>query len=79
MSEDIQKQITSAERLIRAGDYREARALARELKTANEKISKEDTARVERILAITGMDPFVIAGFLITFGIVVFLFMKYVF
>ncbi len=79
MSEDIKKQIAQAERLIRIGDYRRGRELVKKAAAENKEMSKEDAIKVERILAITGMDPFVIVGFLITAGLIVFLFMKYVF
>ncbi len=78
MSVYPQVDLTNAERFLDAGDYKQARELALKLKASADKMSEQDISRVKRILAATGTDPAVVVGFLFTFGVIVFLLIKYV-
>ncbi|MCP4679727.1 MAG: hypothetical protein GY854_30405 [Deltaproteobacteria bacterium] len=78
MSGDPQVDLANAERLLDAGDYKRARALVLELKASADEMSERDAKRVRRVLAATGTDPAVVAGFLFTFGVIIFLLIQYV-
>ncbi|MDD5306035.1 MAG: hypothetical protein PHU25_01820 [Deltaproteobacteria bacterium] len=68
--------LEKAERAYIAGDYRTARNLAHELVTGDspEGVRK----RAQSILDATRTDPWVIAAFLLTFGVLVFFIFRYV-
>jgi hypothetical protein len=67
--------LEKAERAYGAGDYRTARSLAREL-VASE--GHEDVRkRAQSILDATRTDPWVVAAFLLTLGVFVFLVLRY--
>lgn len=74
-SED--NQLVLAEKLVKAGDFRRARQIAKEI-GFSQKSSPEHRAKAMQILKTTGIDPVAIGFFALTFGCIVFLFFKYV-
>ena len=74
---DHDRDIDTAERRYRAGDYRTARRLAKRIEQS---AANEDAkTRATRILRATGVDPFAIAAFAITGGLLLFLIIRYIF
>ncbi|MDJ0763211.1 MAG: hypothetical protein QNJ97_09510 [Myxococcota bacterium] len=72
------EEIARAEQLVRIGDYREARRIAKQAAADRAALTPEDAAAVDRILTVTGIDPWVAGGFILTLGILIFLYVKYV-
>ena len=64
--------------MITVGDYKTARCSAKRIASEGADLTPEEKEKVERVLKITGIDPWVVGGFLFTFGVLVFLFIKYV-
>lgn len=75
MTDTDQNLIILAERLVQAGDYRLARQTA--LQVANGELGPEDSARLARILKVTGIDPFAVGVLLFSLGVLTFLIVKY--
>ena len=66
------------EELMRVGNYREARQIAKRLHKGSTKLNEAQRQKVDNVLAITGRDPFVVGGFVLTVSVIVFLIIKYV-
>jgi uncharacterized protein YerC len=77
MDQTNQEIISLAQNLVSKGDYRQARKTIRKIKT-DAGLSDDDLARKKRILAATGVDPYVVTIIAFTFAVWAFLFIKYV-
>ena len=77
MAQGTVKRIELAERYIEAGDFRRARAIVQQLKKEREQLETGESERLEKIIRIVGIDPAVVIGFAITFGLIVYLFVHY--
>lgn len=78
MTEAKHDEAAGLEKLMSVGDYRSARRSAERLMQNPEVMSAEEKAAAAKVLKITGRDPVVIGGFLLTLGVIVFLVIKYV-
>jgi hypothetical protein len=67
--------LEKAERAYGAGDYRTARSLARQIVACE--VPEGARKRAKFILDATRIDPWVIAAFLFTLGVFVFLVLRY--
>ncbi len=77
MDQNNQEIISRAQDLVSKGDYRQARKVIRKVKT-DTGLSEEDLAHKKRILAVTGIDPYVVTIIAFTFVVWAYLFIKYV-
>jgi hypothetical protein len=78
MTEPKTDEAARLDKLMNVGDYRDARQLARRMMENPDAMSAEEKASVDRVIKVTGRDPFVIGGFLLTLGVIAFLVVKYV-
>ncbi len=68
--------IETAERFYRAGQYGNARRLARQI--AKSASSTDEKNRAAHILKATGIDPAAVVAFAVTGGLLLFLIFRYV-
>ena len=74
----IEEQLQLAEQYFEAGDFRRTRQIAKKLKPQCAKLDVEDAARLRKIEQATSVDHYVIAGFAVTLGLIIYLFVHYV-
>jgi hypothetical protein len=72
-----QPAVDPAELAYRAGDYRAARSAAREA-VRDESRPAAERERAGRVLRATGVDPWAVAAFLLTGGVIAYLLLRYV-
>ena len=70
--------VETAKQFYRNGDYRSARRIAKQV-IADEQAGRSEKDEAAKILKATGYDPAVIAAFLVTFGVLLYLTVRYVF
>ena len=76
MEPAFEQRLAFAERLVIKGDYRQARQIARAVKTAPD-VTDAQSNRATKILDMTGRDPFAMLILGITFGLWLLLTFKY--
>jgi hypothetical protein len=77
MNRTPQEIISHAQSLVEQGDYRQARKTIRNIKT-DQGLSPDDLNKKNRILAVTGIDPYIATIVALTFVVWAILFFKYV-
>ena len=78
MTSSTQDRLARSLQLVKVGDYRSARRIAKQLLGDGAELTKEEQNKVDHILKVTGIDPYVAGGFLFTLCVLVFLLIKYV-
>lgn len=64
------------EKLYEVGDYKQARQLAKSLMDTHQPTGTE-RARIEKVMSATKTDPAAAIAFIITLGLMIYLFIKY--
>jgi hypothetical protein len=77
MDRTPQEIISRAQNLVAKGDYRQARKTIRTIKT-DQGLSPDDLNKKKRILAVTGIDPYIAAIVALTFVVWAILSVNYV-
>ena len=72
----LSKALVKLEKLYEIGDYKQAKALAVELIKDHDP-SPEDRKRIDAVLSATRTDPGAIVAFLVTFALMLYLYIKY--
>ena len=70
------KSLIKLEKLYNVGDYKQAKSLANSLLESHQ-LTDEEKARIQKVLAATRTDPAAIIAFALTFGLMMYLFIKY--
>ena len=78
MNDDKKDSIKRAIHLVEIGDYKEARRVAKSLAKNSENLNERDKAKLNHILNVTGIDPYVVGGFVFTLIVLAFLVIKFV-
>jgi hypothetical protein len=77
MDRTPQEIISLAQNLVAKGDYRQAKKMILTIKT-DQGLSHDDLNKKNRILATTGIDPYIATIIAFTFVVWVVLFLKYI-
>jgi hypothetical protein len=80
MSDDktpaLSNELTKLEKYYEIGDYRQAKVLAKTLRE-NYALTGREQERIDAVLNATKTDPGAIVAFVITLGLMLYLFVKY--
>ena len=76
--DNAQEKLEAAKRYYEKGDFKSARAHARQL-ISNDTLTQEAKREARKILRATGIDPISTGVFVITFCLLAYLIIKYVF
>jgi hypothetical protein len=76
--DNAQEKLAAAKRHYEKGDFKSARAHAKQL-VSNDTLTKEARGEARKILKATGIDPISTGVFLITFCLLAYLIIKYIF